>query len=355
MLKDPFYDPDKTYYQNYEKGPYGEFANKKVFKQKKIPDHFFLGSPVNLPFGIPAGPLLNSKYVNAALDKAFDIVTYKTVRTHFHKSSDWPNVMAVKIKGDLTLKKAEKGLTGTNKYVHPIAITNSFGVPSFDPDVWQKDIKKAVSHAKKGQVVVGSFQGTTSEDGSVKKYISDFVKASRLVKEAGAKILEANLSCPNEGSANLLCFDVERTRKIVEEIKNEIGNAPLIVKIAYFENQKHLVKLVSLIGKTVDAISAINTIPAKIYDENGGQALPGKNRLMSGVCGYPIKWAGVDMIKRLKKLREEFSYSFEIVGVGGVTTSQDYFEYRSVGADAVMSATGAMWNPLLAQEIKKSL
>ncbi len=31
---------------------------------------------------------------------------------------------------------------------------------------------------------------------------------------------------------------------------------------------------------------------------------------------------------------------------------EDYFEYRSVGADAVMSATGAMWNPYLAQEIK---
>ena len=34
--------------------------------------------------------------------------------------------------------------------------------------------------------------------------------------------------------------------------------------------------------------------------------------------------------------------------------SEDYFEYIASGAESVMSATGAMWNPYLAQEIKKS-
>jgi tRNA-dihydrouridine synthase len=35
-----------------------------------------------------------------------------------------------------------------------------------------------------------------------------------------------------------------------------------------------------------------------------------------------------------------------------VTLAQDYFDYKKAGADAVMSATGAMWNPNLAHEIK---
>ena len=353
MLKTPFFNPNKSYYENYEKGPFGEFANKKIYKEKGTPDHYLFGFPVFTPFGIPAGPLLNSKFVNAALDKGFDIVSYKTVRTKSRECNQWPNVLAVKVKGDLTLEKASKGLTGINKYTPPIAITNSFGVPSYDPEVWQKDLAKSVKHAKKGQVVIGSFQGTT--EGDVKKYIKDFTKAARLVKQAGAKVLEANLSCPNEGSAHLLCFDLVRTQEIVEAIKNEIGNTPLIIKIAYFEDQKSLEKLVGLVGKTVDGISAINTIPAKIYDTKGEQALPGNNRLVSGVCGHPIKWAGINMVGRLKKLRDNLNLKFTIIGVGGVTTSQDYFDYRSLGADAVMSATGAMWNPLLAQEIKRSL
>ena len=59
------------------------------------------------------------------------------------------------------------------------------------------------------------------------------------------------------------------------------------------------------------------------------------------------------MVKRLKKLREELGAKYEIVGVGGVTIPADFREYRDAGADVVMSATGAMWNPYLAKEIKE--
>lgn len=353
MLK-PFYDPLLSYEDNYRKGPFGEFTNKKVYKEKGLPDHYFFGLPVFTPFGIPAGPLLNSNYVNAALDKGFDLVTYKTVRTKFRVSNEWPNVLAVKVKGDLTLEMAEKGVIGNQNYGNPLAVTNSFGVPSMDPDIWQKDLAKSIKYAKKGQVVIGSFQGTT--DGNVKKFIKDYVLAARLVKETGVKVLEANLSCPNEGSAHLVCFDLQRTLEIVTAIKNEIGDTPLIIKIAYFENDRELTKLVKMVGNIVNGISAINTIPAKVYKENGEQALPGgEMRLKSGTCGHPIKWAGLEMTERLYKLREELGLNFTIIGVGGVTLVKEYFEYRSRGADAVMSATGAMWNPLLAQEIKRSL
>jgi len=349
----PFFDPNKTYSENYEEGPFGAFKNPQKYEDKSEPKYTFLGNPVFLPFGIPAGPLLNGKYVKAALSMGFDIPSYKTVRTKARPSNEWPNVLAVSVKGNLTLEDAEKGLIGTNSYKEPLAITNSFGVPSFDPSVWQEDLSDVVKYAKKGQVVIGSFQGTTM--GSAKEYIEDFVLASKLVKETGAKILEANLSCPNEGSAHLLCFDLERTKEIVDSIKNEIGNTPLIIKIAYFTEEEELRKLVKMVGKTVDAISAINTIPAKIFDKNGNQALPGQNRLKSGVCGFPIKWAGVDSVRRLRKLREELEMKFTIIGVGGVTVPEDYLEYKKAGADAVMSATGAMWNPFLAQEIKESL
>jgi dihydroorotate dehydrogenase len=43
------------------------------------------------------------------------------------------------------------------------------------------------------------------------------------------------------------------------------------------------------------------------------------------------------------------------VGVGGVTVPEDFEEYRAAGADIVMSATGAMWNPYLAKEIKENI
>jgi dihydroorotate dehydrogenase (NAD+) catalytic subunit len=125
--------------------------------------------------------------------------------------------------------------------------------------------------------------------------------------------------------------------------------------MAYYEDQEALKKLLQEVGNIVDGISAINTIGAAVRQENGEQALPGEGRLVSGVCGQAIKWAGLEMTARLKNLREELGMKFAIIGVGGVSNADDFKKYLEAGADAVMSATGAMWNPLLAQEIKNSL
>lgn len=353
MLQTPFYNPEVSYEENYEKGPYGVFADGKKYHQKGEPQYEFAGQKIYLPFGIPAGPLINGKFVKAALDKGFDIVVYKTVRSKKYPAHLWPNVLGLKLKGNLTEKKADRGLVGYSNYHEPLSITNSFGVPSFDPDVWQEDLASCVRYAKKGQVVVGSFQGTLPPDHHIATYIKDFVLTAKLMKETKVKVIEINLSCPNEGHANFLCFDVERTRRIIVKIKEAIGDVPLILKLAYFHDDTRLLKFVTTLCGLVEGFAAINTLPAKILDVHGRQALPGEGRLKSGVCGKAIQWAGLDMVRRLKKIREQLGLKYTIEGVGGITTVPDYKKYRKAGADSVMSATGAMWNPYLSQEIKK--
>jgi dihydroorotate dehydrogenase (NAD+) catalytic subunit len=352
MLQTPFFDPTKTYEENYSEGPFGTFANQsKVFQRTGKPSEIFLGIPVWQKFGIPAGPLLNANYVRAAFRHGFDIATYKTVRSTHYPCHEFPNVLSVKIKGNLTLKKAAKMLVSDQNYQEPLSITNSFGVPSRDPSIWQEDMREAVLSAQRGQVMIASFQGTKNEKNSVKEFIQDHVRTARLVRETGAKIFEINLSCPNEGTSDLLCFDTDRVEQIVEKVKNEIGDIPLIVKMAYFQEDEHLRDFVKRIGKMVQGMSAINTIPATIIDSEGNQALPGEGRARSGVCGAAIQWAGVEMSTRLKELRDELDLDYSIIGVGGVTSAKDVKKYQKAGADAVMSATGAMWNPNLAQEV----
>ena len=85
-----------------------------------------------------------------------------------------------------------------------------------------------------GQVVLASFQGTLTGHGDVAGYVADFALAARLLKETGVKIIEANLSCPNEGTANLLCYDKETARRVLEAVREEIGDLPLMIKLAYF-------------------------------------------------------------------------------------------------------------------------
>ena len=355
MLQIPFYNPEISYEDNFKSGPFGAFSDKEILIDEGEPQYDFFGHKVYSPFGIPAGPLINGNFAQAALDKGFDIVTYKTVRTKKYNCHPWPNVLSVDIDGDLTLEKAQEKLVADHNYKQPLSITNSFGVPSYDPEFWKKDLKNVIKNTRKGQIVIGAFQGTKTEDGNVENYINDFKVASRMLKEVGVKVFEVNFSCPNEGTANLLCFDVERSLMVAKAIKEEIGDLPLIVKIAYFKDEELLKDFVKKVGFVVQGISAINTIAAEIVDSKGLQALPGEGRSRSGVCGHSIKWAGLEMVKRLKKNREELGYSYTIIGVGGVTEAKDFFEYREVGADVVMSATGAMWNPYLAKEIKEKL
>ncbi len=351
-----FYDPELSYEENYERGPFGAFAGADGVSDEtvKSPGEYFLGQPVRLPFGIPAGPLLNGRFVKSALRFGFDLPVYKTVRTRRWASHAWPNVLAVDAQGDL--HPTTNQLRGHGDYsADALSITNSFGVPSMDPEVWQPDLADAVAAAGPGQVVIGSFQGTQPERGGVSAYIEDFALGARLIRETGVRMTEVNLSCPNEGTAHLLCFDPERATAVVEAIKAELGAVKLIAKIAYFAEDEPLRKLLAGIGPVVDGLAAINTIPAEIVDAQGEQALPGEGRLRSGVCGNGIRWAGLGMVERLVRLRGEIGLGFAVVGVGGVSSAADYRAYRAAGADAVMSATGAMWNPGLAEEIKSQV
>lgn len=344
----PFYNPNISYEDNYAQGPFGLFAELDKAEHVPTKQTKFLNVNVNLPFGQPAGPLLNANYIKAAFAYGFDLCVYKTVRTKFHKCHPLPNVLSVHPTGKLS-SNLDTVLADTN-YQQPLSITNSFGVPSFAPDIWQPDMADAVNSAGQGQCVIGSFQGTQGQS-EIEK---DYALAAKLVRETNAPILEANLSCPNEGASKLLCFDVDKVERIVNEIKTAVPDRPLILKLAYFPDDERIVSLLTRVGSIIDGLSTINTLSAKPVDAKGHPAL-GDNRKEGGICGDAIRWAGLDMVSRLAKYRKQMDLKFSIIGVGGVSNSEHYNELLNVGADAVMSATGAMWNPLLAIEIKKSL
>lgn len=355
MLKVPFYDPALSYEKNYEKGPFSDFSSGEKYTQEGEPQYNFLGEKVYLPFGIPAGPLLNSKFIRGAFNQGFDIAVYKTVRSDFFPCHPFPNVLSLDVQGDLTYEKLEKSLIANTIYKDPISITNSFGVPSRKPEVWQEDVKKAVSYAGEGQVMVLSFMGTVKENQTQEEFIADYVLAAKLAFETGAKVLEANLSCPNIGNEGLVCYNLEVTEKITRGIRKVIGNTPLVLKVGYYKEDKDMQRLAEIANEYADDVAGINTLQAEVRDEHGNQALPGPGRLRSGICGHCIKWAGLDFVRRMKAIRDKNNFKFSITGVGGVTSPEDYKQYRDAGADIVMSATGAMWNPKLSQEIKRNL
>ena len=115
MLLAPFYDPTKSYYDNLEHGPFNGFVDGAVLPVEE-PRVEFLGQKIAYPLGIPAGPLLDSKFVKGAFDKGFDIAVYKTVRANEFPCHPHPNVLAVHVDGDLTLEKAKRPLVADEEY-----------------------------------------------------------------------------------------------------------------------------------------------------------------------------------------------------------------------------------------------
>lgn len=350
------YDPSKTFADNVAEGPF-DIDAKDYRDPSEEPKYTFLGFPINFPFGIAAGSLPTSRHTAAAFRLGYDVVVYKTQRAHEFPCNPYPNVLPLTVDGDLTLEKLQKPLVAAKDYPDDLSklnITNSFGVPSPDPSVWTADLPAAVAAAGKGQLLIMSVVGTIRECFTPHDYYDDFANAAGLAKRAGAHVVEVNLSCPNIASEGVVCYTRRAVHEICKRTKAAIGDAKLIIKVGYYtpDQQQLLEDIIADVSPYISAVSAINTLQGTIVDANGEQALPGPGRLKSGVCGAGIRWAGLDMVRRLDALRKREGYKYEIIGVGGVMTPADFAEYRTAGADVVQAVTAPMWNPLLAQEIK---
>ncbi|HSX52997.1 MAG TPA: dihydroorotate oxidase [Patescibacteria group bacterium] len=351
MQQVQLYDDKLDFEENKSKGPFGDYANDEIYINDGKPKYDFFGIPVYSPFGIAAGPLPATKFIKAALDKGYDIVTLKSVRTNTFPLNPYPQVRPVQVKGDLKLGTDVKILVA-NSYTQPLAITNSFGIPSVTPSEWQPIMRESLKLPKKGQILLAAFQGTARGKGR-EDFVNDHVKGVKLIRDTGAKVIEINLSCPNEGEAVLACFDTDITERIVNAVREANPDLKFTIKTTYFTDHKQLKDLVKRVGNIVDGFGVINTISTSIIDKNGKEVYPG--RPTAGVSGSPIKWAGLKMTSLLNQFREEFGYKYKIMGMGGVLTPSDFHEYIKAGADTVMAVTGPMFNPKLAQEIKASL
>lgn len=358
---DWWFDPARSYADNVARGPFGALA-------RPAPAHFgpastiaarprerLFGHPVTTAFGIAAGPLPTARHCAAAFDHGFDVNVYKTVRSRAVAAHPFPNALAVRVDGDLAAQ-GDVTVVADSNFASATSISNSYGVPSPDPDQWQPDLAAAVDAAGEGQLLVASFQGTRAgrDDSAL---VEDYAHTAGLVAATGARALEMNLSCPNEGTSELLCFDPDLVARIVTAVRERIADQALLIKIAYFRDDALLARLVTEVAPFVDGIAAVNTLPARLVDTQGHQALPGKGRQIAGVCGAGIRWAGLEMTRRLAlhraRIEEQTGKRLTMVGVGGVLTATDYQTYRQAGADAVMSATGAMRDAGLGAAVHK--
>ncbi|HEX8600180.1 MAG TPA: diguanylate cyclase [Chloroflexia bacterium] len=364
----PFYDPNLSYQENYDLGPFGMFAAEPSDEERRaleVPGSEWVevaGLRLRRPLGIPAGPLLNSKYTDAAFRWGYDLCHYKTVRSRFWPSHDAPNVLLVNSPQPIPPDDFGRDTLIARPFLRDepvdlatLSITNSFGMPAQEPDVWQADMQSAVRGAGPGQALVASVTGTRLPGEDDHAYIEDHVLTAAMCAETGAHAIEVNLSCPNLGGHGLMCHDAEAAALVCKAVKQAIGPIPLFAKLGNYtpdaEGEATLRRVVQATAPYVQGYGAVNAVPVPVIGEDGGQALPGAGRQLAGVCGAALKATGLDVVRRLSQIRAAGGYEFAIIGVGGLATAADYRAYLEAGADAVQGATGPMWNYRLAVEI----
>lgn len=355
------YNPEESYETNYQTGPQKALLKNGVFpvvEYSDTPQFEFLGQPLHIPFGIPAGPLLNSLYVNVALEAGFSLPTYKTVRSAFHPSHPVPNILKISSERGAIFQCEQNTVLGKKFLANEpsnetLSISNSFGVPSKNPSEWQKDFSKI--NLAPGSAVVLSFQGTRLSGFS--DFVQDTLKAAQFAADAlrtkEQKILEINLSCPNEGGRPLFYF-LEDCVTVLSEVQKVVKehNLKLIAKIGAL-SEAALEAFVFETIKFVDGYSAINTVSAEIRNEIGDIVL-GSGSLTGGVCGDLIFQQGLETVSALSKVRKKLRVNPRdcvLIGVGGVSNADQFLSYREAGADVVQAGTAAMWNLNLAAEI----
>jgi len=349
-MRQPLYLLDSSFEENSLQGPYFQESVPVRTVPMRNQWHNVLGCEVMSRIGIPACALTTSKGIALMAGLGFDILTYKTIRTTSVPSHPLPNICYVAYAGQFNYQDIGTKIGAQEKIPHDmrkLAISNSFGMGCFGGRDWlQQDIVAARKALVKGQMLIVSIFGTGSDNQSL---ANDFALAASLAYEAGAQVIEANLSCPNIGCHKPLYYDCGLSAAIVKAIGQAVP-VPVIIKVGIPQSYDHLKQLlITTAHAGLVGMCGINSVSMQVVDQNG-DAFFGLQRQLSGISGNPIRSLALDFVRNARKIIDNCHLNITLLAAGGITMPEHFDLFFNAGADVALSATGAMWNPYLAHD-----
>ncbi len=343
----PAYDITRTYDWNYDNAP----SSAPAIDVPAVAGSWdFCGIATRSPLGIPAGPLLNSRWILYYAALGYDVLTYKTVRSSHRACFTPPNLLPV----------AAHPLTGEGVEVIedpvPDSISSwaiSFGMPSKDPAVWRDDVERARRGLASGQVLVVSVVASPQSDWTIDDIARDFARCARWAADSGAHAVEANLSCPNvcTQEANLYA-SAESSRAVAAAVRDAVPELPVALKIGLFRDREQAEATVAAVDGLVDALSTTNSITAPVRGVSGAMLFDGARRGIGGRC---ITSRCLEELAMLREIIAARGSAMRLIGVGGVSTAPDVRDRLAAGAHHVQIATAAMLDAALAIKIRREL
>lgn len=209
----------------------------------------------------------------------------------------------------------------------PSGLLNAMGLSNPGHKEYAKEVEKL---ADSGVKVIASVFGGTPEE---------FVEVAATLVDAGACMVELNISCPHAGTPETpIGQDPEKSAEVTREVKKAV-NVPVIPKLT--PNVLDICEIGRSVEKAgADAISAINTLgPGMVIDTKTRRPVLGHK--VGGLSGPAIHPIAVRCVYELYE-----AVKIPIIGVGGVTTGETAVELLLAGARAVQIGTAVLYHGL---------
>ena len=167
--------------------------------------------------------------------------------------------------------------------------------------------------------------------------------ARRLDGVDGINGLEVNISCPNVKKGGVAFGTVPDMAAAVTSAVRQATRLPVIIKLS--PNVTDIVLMARAVEDAgADGVSLINTLIGMAIDVQTRK--PRLANVIGGLSGPAIKPVALRMVWQVAS-----AVSIPVIGIGGITTSDDALEFMLAGATAIQVGTANFYDPSAPEQI----
>jgi dihydroorotate dehydrogenase (NAD+) catalytic subunit len=337
------YRLDRSYQWNYSHAP----VLPRVRRLPPSPGGVLFGRPLNSSLGIAAGPLLNSKWVEAYGRLGYDILTYATVRSTFQAAHAQPNIRHVD-------NREQAAVVSRAAINGGATIAVSLGEPSMEPEVWRKDLRRAKERIVRGQVLIASVIGTPRPGGDAEALIADYALCAGWAAESGADAVEIHLATPDPfvEQPQMIYENVPLAARILHRTRTTV-DVPVLARLGAFKTPRLLHETATRLAPWAHGYVLVHAITRKVFDDKGSPAFEGAGRERADVVGAQTFTVASRQVAEMLAWRKAGAWDRAILAVGGISTVERARDVLREGADAALVATAALFDPLFAARFRQ--
>ena len=233
-------------------------------------------------------------------------------------------------------------------------IAVSTGLPSMEPDVWRKDVRRAKEKLGRRQVLIVSVVGTPDIAADPEALVADYALCAVWAYEAGADIIEANLAVPNPfGDAGQMVYDsIALSAQILYRIRSSV-KVPVLAKLGPFRTPRVLHETATKLAPWAHGFELVHGIQRRVVDDEGNPAFEGPGRDLAYVVGADTFSACARQVEEMLAWRKAGAWDRAVLAVGGITTVERALHLLREGSNAALVATAALFDPLFASRFRQ--